>query len=173
MLNNNHVWLRVTPFVTVSYPDIAQAMIKAIVLGGKTGITRAEIIRGCAKYKTANIRLTLSQLERAAVVVANGFGFTIVQSDKFRNSIIDKFNSTESRVLQALYTSPSLVSTADIADRYMIDRAQIQPAAKRLGSRGYITIHQTGSESKKHRLHYSLSDLSTKTIGTLLNDAKS
>lgn len=159
--------LKDTPFVSVSYPDVARAILNGLRRAGKTGADRGAITELCQGIASYKITSALQQLDARGLIIVIGRYCVLGVSD-IEHYVIDRFTSTQSLILSELCRAPSAKkSCTDITRLNPIARSQLQPAAKKLESLGYISITRGKSEGRNPRLYYTLNNLVPMALGPL------
>ncbi|KYP87629.1 hypothetical protein WB60_11355 [bacteria symbiont BFo2 of Frankliniella occidentalis] len=171
MLTTNHKWLCGTPFLCMSYPDVAIAILKALKNAGHDGLSRWGITKNCPGISPHKIRNTITQLEAHNAIACDGRNYVFILQSTSK-IVVGKFNSTQSRLLSYLSTLPpgKTATASEVNSRYLIERSQLQPAARRLETKGYITITLSKGLGTRTQIHYQLKDLSGFTVKALLGD---
>ncbi|WP_241646996.1 hypothetical protein [Rosenbergiella metrosideri] len=170
MLTTNHKWLLGTPFICASYPDVALKIIGELSQAGLAGLDRWGITAKCEGISPHKIRISINQLESYGVIDCDTRNYTLALSD-YRSCIIDKFNSTQARLLSFItrHRNGKAATAGEIHAHYLLERSQLQPAARRLEANGYITITLSNDPGTRSKLIYQLKDLTAKTVGALLD----
>ncbi len=170
MLTTNHRWLLGTPFICASYPDVALVIIRELSKAGIAGLNRWGITGKCEGISPHKLRITINQLESYGVIDCDTRNYTLALSD-YRSYIIDSFNSTQARLLSFIsrHRNGTSASAGEINSHYLLERSQLQPAARRLETKGYITISLSKDPGTRSKLIYQLNDLTSKKVGTMVD----